>query len=136
MTTVVVGGYWAYLISGRFADNHADYRVPDVVDPEQTAVFLRSAHEVLTTLLGGGRRVVLMLDHPNLDFSIQRCVLDGAAPSEGPSPRARCALDRQDFEARNAPYDDVMAQFARTHPGLVVFDPRSVLCDVRPATPR
>jgi hypothetical protein len=117
--TVVMTGYWAYLMAGGFADVNADYRVPDPVDEAKTTVFLRTGTAVLQPLLASGRHVVLLLDNPRLDFSIKRCVLD-ARP---------CAIERATVERREAPSDAVMARLVRANPGLTVFDPRSVLCD-------
>jgi len=130
VSTVVLAGYWAYLMAGRFAaDSNGDYRAPGPLAPAETAVFERTAHEVLTALLASGKRVVLLLDVPNLNFNIQHCVFDPAAADGEPSVPPGCDFDRRAFEARNAPYDQVMAGIVAAHPGIRVFDPRSVLCD-------
>jgi peptidoglycan/LPS O-acetylase OafA/YrhL len=131
VSTVILAGYWAYLMAGRFANNDGEYRQPGPLDDADTEVFVRTAHEVLEGLLASGKRVVLLLDVPNLDFNIQHCVLDPTSPGGRPGARTRCALDRQAFERRNAPYDAVMARLVADHPGVRVFDPRSVLCDSR-----
>jgi peptidoglycan/LPS O-acetylase OafA/YrhL len=129
VSTVVMAGYWAYLMAGGFGDNNADYRVAARFDPAEAQVFLRTGNEVIAALLNAGKRVVLILDTPNLNFNIQRCVFDPVIPLGRPRTPPPCALDRRDLEARNAPYDTVMTQLAAGHPGLKVFDPRSVLCD-------
>jgi peptidoglycan/LPS O-acetylase OafA/YrhL len=131
VSTVVLAGYWAYLMAGRFADSNADYRAPGPLAPAETTVFERTAHEVLTALLASGKRVVLLLDVPNLNFNIQHCVFDPASADGEPSVPPGCDLDRRAFEQRSAPYDRVMAGLVAAHPGLRVFDPRSVLCEDR-----
>jgi peptidoglycan/LPS O-acetylase OafA/YrhL len=129
VSTVVLAGYWAYLMAGRFADQKASYREAAPLDPAGADAFLRTGHELIAALLAAGKRVVLLLDVPNLNFNIQRCVFDPAAPDGRPENPDGCTLDRRAFEARNAPYDAVMERLVAGHPGLRVFDPRSVLCD-------
>ena len=130
VSTIVLAGYWAYLMAGRFAaDSNGDYRAPGTLAPAETAVFERTAHDVLMALLASGKRVVLLLDVPNLNFNIQHCVFDPAAADGEPSVPPGCGFDRRAFEARSAPYDQVMAGIVAAHPGLRVFHPSSVLCD-------
>ena len=129
VSTVVLTGYWNYLMAGRFEKVHSDFRQAAPVDAAETDVFLRTGHDLVTALLAAGTRVVLLLDAPNLNFNIQHCIYDPEWEGESPHVPPGCALNRRDFEARNLPYDTVMQQFLAAHPGLRVFDPRSVLCD-------
>ena len=127
VSTVVLAGYWNYLMAGRFVGNNVDYREVAPVAPEEVDVFLRTGHEAIESLRAAGKHVVLMLDAPNLNFDVRRCVYDASGHRESLPPD--CALARDAFEARNASYDAVMARLIAAHPGIDVFDPRAVLCD-------
>lgn len=128
ISTVVLAGYWDYLMAGRFEKDHADFRQPAPVDSAETEVFLRTGHEIVTAFLAAGKRVVLLLDAPNLSFNVQQCIYDPTGGKSALVPPG-CALNRRAFESKDAQYDAVMKRFTSVHPGVEVFDPRSVLCD-------
>ena len=129
VSTVVLAGYWAYLMAGGFGRNEGGYREAAPFDSAEAEVFVKSGHEQIGALLAAGKRVVLILDTPNLNFNIQLCMFDPAAVLAGTRVPPGCALDRRQFEARNARYDETMARLVADHPGLRVFNPRTVLCE-------
>jgi hypothetical protein len=74
-----------------------------------------------------GKKVVLLLDVPELGFSPASCVLGrplGIRPMRSP-----CAIPRAAFQARNAAYRSAVTEVVNRVPGVVLFDASSVFCD-------
>jgi peptidoglycan/LPS O-acetylase OafA/YrhL len=72
-----------------------------------------------------GKRVVLALDIPELDYVPEYC--GDHEPATGSKPH--CVIARSRVDARQRTYRRVVARLQREHPGLAVFDPLPLLCD-------
>ena len=104
---------------------------PDFPAAGKLETFERSLRRDLSSLLDSDRKVVLVLQVPELDFLPVRCL--HARPYERllPAPQARCSVPRARVERRQANYRAVIARVASEldDPNLHVVDPMDVLCD-------
>jgi len=95
--------------------------------------FERSLSRDLKQLLEGDRKVVLVLQVPELNFLPERCL--HARPFERwvRAPEVRCTVSRSRTEKRQAGYREAVARVAKTlnDPDLHVVDPMDVLCDAK-----
>jgi hypothetical protein len=74
-----------------------------------------------------GKRVVLVLDIPELDYVPEYC--GDREPATGSKPD--CAIARGRVDARQRTYRLLVARLQQEHPQLAVFDPLPILCDER-----
>lgn len=91
----------------------------------------------IAVLLHAGKRVVLVLDNPELRdprqcmdrrplaWSFVRHVL-GVSDID---PAQRCAISYRSYLDGTSTYRSIVDQIKARHPDLTVFDPTSVLCD-------
>ena len=73
------------------------------------------------------KRIVIVLDFPELGFDIQDCLYDKPFRSK----LADCWIERSAVEARQRDYRAAIEQMRLGHPGLQVFDTMPLLCDER-----
>ena len=86
--------------------------------------------ETIRDLQAMGRHVVLMIDNPELPFSIGSCVrspwlraLVGAAQG--------CEVPRAEYDATAEEYRALVAQLQDEFPTLLVYDPLKLFCDAK-----
>lgn len=79
-----------------------------------------------------GKRFLLVLDNPELDFEPHYCVTRLATAKLMGN---QCAIARHTVDERQRDYRGVVQRLQREHPQLTVFDPVPLLCDSR-RTPR
>lgn len=83
----------------------------------------------IDTLLAAGRRVIVVVDHPELGFDPRSC-LEGR-PFGLRTVRTPCAVTRAAFDTRTASYRAAIARLAARFPALERFDVTASLCDRR-----
>lgn len=98
---------------------------PDTI--AQTLAYERGIARTVRSLQGAGKRVVLVLDVPELGFDPQECVI--GRPFRLRVVRRPCAVTRVRVERRNARYRALAAGLQRQLPGLELFDAAAPLCD-------
>ncbi len=96
---------------------------------------LQAYSAAITRLQQSGKQVVFVIDNPTFPDPTS-CVSGGATGQpwldqvlrrkENP----RCRLSHADHLAGTQPYLDFVAELQRRHPGLRVYDPTPLLCDV------
>ena len=94
------------------------------------SVFHDGLAETIRDLQAMGRHVVLMIDNPELPFSIGSCVrspwlraLVGAAQG--------CEVPRAEYDATAEEYRALVAQLQDEFPTLLVYDPLKLFCDAK-----
>lgn len=91
-------------------------------------LLLRGMSRTITRLEQGGKKVVLFMDVPELDFLAIRCV-PRPLPLLAPDRATACSMPKAEALARAAPYRDIMETLARQHPNVRMYDPTPQLCD-------
>ncbi len=97
--TVILSGYWAYLMSGGFSkDNKADnWRSPMPVTSKNSKVFTDNAKMILDKLVSSHRKIIFMKDIPTLNFNIRKCFdYRPLRITQGPVI-ADCSIDESEF---------------------------------------
>jgi peptidoglycan/LPS O-acetylase OafA/YrhL len=92
---------------------------PELLDRRE--IFKSGLLELVNALQGAGKRVILMLDVPELNFDPRDCLR-----SEG---NDSCSIDRGLVDQRQKGYRDLFGTVASQYPSLVVFDPLGYFCD-------
>src|SRR5580704_6345748 len=106
--------------------------VLEAVNPEQrgltqSQLFSFGLSGAIDVLERAHKRVVIVLDFPELGFDIQDCLYDKPFRSK----LADCWIERSAVEARQKDYRAAIEQIQLRHPDLQVFDTMPLLCDER-----
>jgi len=126
--TVVLTGRFALMISGvnfgapQFGPDLYKLRKlaqPGITDRE--TIFRLGLEQLINTLTGAGKKVILVLDNPELDFDPRACL-----PERG----GRCTMDRLTVDNRQARYRTVVSSVVSKNKHVSVIDLMSYLCDV------
>ena len=91
---------------------------PDVTDRWQ--VFETGLRETLKRLQEGGKKVVVIIDVPELGIPAQNC---------NPSEPESCENLRSDVDKRNNRYRELVKRVSSEFPNASVFDPTYLFCD-------
>jgi len=75
-----------------------------------------------------GKRVVLTLDIPELDYNPEYCV---GSSTMSVMADGKCVMSRRSVDERQRRYRGIVERLAREFPNLLVFDPIPLLCDSR-----
>lgn len=93
-------------------------------------IFYRGMERMVRALEGAGKRVVLFIDVPTLDFMSSECFARFGSLSERLGMlRTPCAVSREKTEANQKRYRELIARLHRAHPRSLVFDSSDVMCD-------
>jgi hypothetical protein len=93
----------------------------------QPEMYEQALRHTISFLTATGKRLVLFLDWPELGFDPRSCLPRPVALFS--RPRAVCAVARDQVDARNRAYRELLFGLQREFPGLKVFDPMPFLCD-------
>ena len=126
--TVVLSGYWSYLISGGFEKLGENWRQAKAPNKENTESFKLNAREFIFRTLATGKDVIVFKDIPDLDFNIEECFDSRPLRISAHRTRANCWIDEKDFYQRLTPYDKVMNEILDDFPSIKTFDSRKYLC--------
>lgn len=91
-------------------------------------LYLQAMRKTVSRFLNSGKKVVFIIDNPELGFDPLSCV-ELRPVQLFAKPRNPCAVPRSQVNARNQEYLDVVAQVAAEFPKLIVVDPERTLCD-------
>jgi len=75
-----------------------------------------------------GKRVVITLDIPELDYNPESCV---GSSTTSVMADGKCVTSRRSVDERQRRYRGIVERLAREFPNLLVFDPIPLLCDSR-----
>jgi hypothetical protein len=135
---VVLVFFGNYLASDDYAADHVGTsvgpsKVTIKVDGERIldkangfAIGLEGTVDFLESI---GKRIIIVVDNPELPFFPKQCV---PRPFVGVQ---RCSISIQDVKRRQHSFRDVIHTISQRHRDLVVFDPLDVFCDNQKCTP-
>jgi peptidoglycan/LPS O-acetylase OafA/YrhL len=107
-------------VPGRFIDS-------DVYPLAKTlpSLFAQGLDTTVSHLIKSGKKVVFILDNPELGFDPELCSDLSIARKKNPS----CKVERSVVDARNLEYRGLVMQAKTKHPGLQVIDTLKTICD-------
>jgi peptidoglycan/LPS O-acetylase OafA/YrhL len=93
-------------------------------------LFYRGLSDSVSDLLAAGKRVIVMIDVPEMNFSLGRCVVGRPlrlllARTES----IRCAIPRAEYVKRNVAYRELLSKLKQENPGVLIYDPIDLFCD-------
>jgi peptidoglycan/LPS O-acetylase OafA/YrhL len=93
-------------------------------------IYFQGLEDSVTKLLSAGKRVIVMIDTPELPFDLSRCF--GKRPLQLLLARAKtlpCMVSRAEYEQRNLHTRQMIATLKKAHPQILIYDPAAVFCD-------
>jgi peptidoglycan/LPS O-acetylase OafA/YrhL len=96
---------------------------------EHVAALHKGVQQTLRRLVASGKRIVFLVDNPELDFEPRECVTLRAVTLPGRQLRDPCAVSRAVYEARSADYHRIVRDMEKTFPSVQFIWLDSVLCD-------
>ncbi|OLP05024.1 acyltransferase family protein [Rhodoferax antarcticus] len=118
---------------GEIADEQSHDRAlastnnPSVSDFRE--VFKTGMRSTMERLTKKDKRVVFVLDVPELGFDPRSCVDIRPLRLTTRQIRQPCAVSRKDFDARNHEYREIVFSVLRDYPTVKIFDAAAELCD-------
>jgi peptidoglycan/LPS O-acetylase OafA/YrhL len=86
----------------------------------------------ISALLSAGKRVVLMIDIPDLPFQIDRCLKDRPLKSLlAANENLPCSVSRIEYDERNKEYRHIVRMLKQAHPEILIYDPIDLVCDTK-----
>lgn len=132
--TVILTGRGPLYISGLgFGEIEKNTRtfLRDSISPSDASyreLYLQAMRNTVSRFLKSGKKVVFIIDNPELGFDPLSCVKLRPVQLFA-KLRDPCAVPRSQVDARNEEYLSTVAQVAAEFPELIVVDPKRVLCD-------
>lgn len=128
--TVILSSYSISVVTGGFhyrSGNELSLLDRETGDeqPGGLSIYLRGLERTLAQLEGAGKRVVLVLDTPELDFHPRQCEPRRFSLSE----RQDCFVSREKVRARLGELQEGIQRLASERKHLRVVNPQNVLCD-------
>lgn len=96
--------------------------------PPFNDLYEKALAETVNRLLAAGKKVVFVIDNPELGFDPLSCIQSRPVQLSR-TPRAPCAEPTAMVEARNQEYRQIVAKVAAQFPALIVEDSQRALCD-------
>lgn len=124
--TVIITGYWKYLVSGSFSKSDYRFRLAADPTPEAGEDFSEIGVSSVKALQHSDRRVILIDDNPEMDFDIRSCASQLAGKTD--NPRTVCGVSREVHELRRSTYLRYLTGIVNAT-GIEVIFPSEVLCD-------
>lgn len=121
-----------FFLSDDFADEKGHGRVlrnrdrPEIEDHYQ--IWETAMRRTLDRLTRTGKRIVFVLDNPELGFDPKSCV-DSRPFRLGSPIRRPCTVSRSVFEQRNAGYRALVSRVLQDYPNVILSDSAAALCD-------
>jgi len=127
--TVVLSGYWAYLLGGGASRAGKNWRQAKPLTEVGVKTFINNAREFISRLQKNGKRVILFKDIPDLDFNIDTCFnVRPFSLVPVSNKRSDCYISENEFLARMEPYDQIIELIQKEFPLLQIYDPRPIFC--------
>ncbi len=101
---------------------------PEIADFRE--IFKISMQKTIKTLLEKNKKVIFILDMPELGFDPKTCV-DTRPLKLTNNIKSTCAVSRQEFEKRNHEYRELATSVLKEFPAVKIFDAASLLCDAK-----
>lgn len=95
---------------------------------DRRKLFLDGLRRTVRSLLLSGKKVVLFLDVPEMDFVMMRCV-DRPMTLAAPASPTPCGVERAKVEKMRARYREITLQVQKEFPEVFVYDAFLPLCD-------
>ncbi|MCP4621403.1 MAG: acyltransferase [Bradyrhizobium sp.] len=129
---VVIGFFGHYFEANFVADGHvhgpfapSDVRISGSNDAgEKRRYFLDGLRSSVQRLLAAGKKVVLVVDVPELPFKPSHCLLDPTLRLVSPV----CRIPLEQVLQRQQALRDLIADIAASNPRVIVADPLPALC--------
>lgn len=96
--------------------------------PPYNDLYEQALNETVATLLAAGKKVVFVIDNPELGFNPLSCLRSRPVQIVR-TPRTPCAVQTAMVEARNKEYRRIVTKVAARFPTLIVEDTQRALCD-------
>ena len=127
--TVILSGYWAYLMTGGFEETGVNWRKAKPLTEEGVRTFKANAYTFISRVLKSGKKIIFLKDIPDLDFDIYSC-FDSRPFRFAPLTTLRkdCSMDEVGFIHRAAPYDTVINEILYLFPDVKIYNPRPLFC--------
>lgn len=93
---------------------------------ENIDVFVNGMRQTLKRLTASGKKVVFVMDVPEIGFAPKACIGLQLGLTSKKSP---CAISRADFEGRDKSYRKLMYDVVEEFPSVKVVDPEHAFCD-------
>lgn len=126
--TIVISGYWSFLMTGSFSEAGENWRTVREFNAERIASFKRNARTMLSKIIKSGKQVVLMKDVPDLNFNINNCYDIRPLRISLFRLNSDCSMNYQNYLERISPYDSVMEDLLKEFPEIKIYDPRHLFC--------
>lgn len=126
--TVVLSGYWSYLMTGRLKAAGLTWRLPAPPTSEDADGFAQAGASFVSALEAAGKRVIFLRDIPEHDFNMASCINARPLQVSFGSEREACYSPAAEVFTRAAPFDDAINMMLAHVPSAEVFDPRSLFC--------
>jgi len=131
---VVMSVRGAFEITGKgFGVDESQKRVitlvtqPKVKDPR--TVFAIAMRQTLARLLAKGKKIIYVMDNPELGFYPQVCVDSRPLHLSSSKTKTPCAVSRKEFDERNREYRELVFSVLKDFPSVQIFDAAAQLCD-------
>ncbi len=93
-------------------------------------IFAMAMKTTIERLLAKNKRIIFVLDWPELGFDPKSCV-DSRPLRFSNHVREPCAVSRLDFEQRNRQYRELVLSVLKDFPSVDVFDAAALFCDAQ-----
>jgi peptidoglycan/LPS O-acetylase OafA/YrhL len=132
--TVILAGRFSVYWSGKIpvAVNRpgtVGLRIPLIgsqANESNADLFRGAAETTARELVKRGKKVVFLLDVPEMGFDPIRCLR--GLPHQGIAT-SRCGVSREYYEADRREYREFLIGLSRRIPGISILDPAPILCD-------
>lgn len=106
--------------------SHDESKTPN---PGHVAVFRQGLDATLERLSQSGKRIVFLVDNPELDFDPRECVSHRPITLPGHRLRTPCAVSKTAYESRSAEYNHIVEGAQKKFPLVVFMHADAALCD-------
>ncbi len=100
---------------------------PEMID--RWKIYEIGMRETLDRLLAKNKKIIFVLDVPELGFQPGTCIDNRPLRIIGKAARKPCAVSREAFENRAGRYRRLVADILKDYPQVELYDPVKVLCD-------
>ncbi|MEA2725601.1 MAG: hypothetical protein QOF70_76 [Acetobacteraceae bacterium] len=93
-------------------------------------IYYHGLLDSISRLLAAGKRVILMIDTPELDFNLSRCVVGRRLQFLLTwAKRVECSITPEQYLKRSQEYREMASKIKQDHPDLLIYDPIDQFCD-------
>ncbi|MDH4284776.1 MAG: acyltransferase, partial [Gallionellaceae bacterium] len=100
---------------------------PELTD--RWKIYETGMRETLDRLLAKNKKVIFVLDVPELGFQPRTCIDNRPLRIIGKAARKPCAVSREAFENRAGRYRRLVTDVLKDYPQVELYDPVKVMCD-------